>query len=113
MIIQKSVYGKNSPFLNYLNLMQKNFKLSISVNLSCTQVHFFEQKFKVPYRYFKVFSHKVVINSKIKNSICLFSKINMKLKRNKKKSYKNFKSYKIQEIRLGIGKYTLQFKRFL
>jgi aminoglycoside 3-N-acetyltransferase len=115
---KKDVYGKNSPFFKLFKLNAKFLSLGISINLNCTQVHYFEQKFKVPYRYFKVFNHKVLINSKIKKKKFYMYVLKNKyrnLKRNKNKIIlKNFlKSNKIQEISLGIGKiYLYSLKDF-
>jgi len=100
------VYGEDCPWSKLIKKKAKFLSLGLSINTNCTQVHFVEKKFNVPYRYDKIFQHRVKFKKKIvkkKFTMFVLKKKYKNFKRNKNKIIIDdfIKNYKIQKIKLG------------
>ncbi len=104
----KNVYGRKSPFDKIIKLNAKFISLGMKINENCSQVHHAEYIMRVPYRYNKIFSHKIKLKNKIlkkKFNMYVLKKQYLNIKRDENyKIVKNFKKkYKVEKKKLGLS----------
>ena len=100
------VYGVDSPFDRLIKLKAKFISFGIKPNFTAAQVHHAEFMMNVPYRYFKAFNQRVMVNGRLQNKkFFLFvlkeNLINIKRDHNKKIFKFFLKHNKIIKKKLG------------
>ena len=100
------VYGNGCPWEKLIKIKAKFISLGLPIYSNCTQVHFIEKQFNVPYRYDKSFKHKIKLKEKIINqkfSMFVLKEKYKNFKRNKNKIIMNnfTRKFKVEKIKLG------------